>query len=136
MKTVTNMGNNSTGQPYFDVVVNGAITTVAGVTMTASWTRVRTWTAGYTTLGDRTDDVYSISGSGTLTRPAGVVNVSIAPTAPLIVARNCHNIEAGTVIYTLPSGLTRTLNYGNTPVCDNLATLTLPSGVTISITLP
>ncbi len=133
-KTVTNMGHNSSGQPYFNITVAGSVIRSTGVTITAAWTRVRTWTAGYTTLGDLSDDTYSITGSGTITRPAGTVTVTIS--APLIVALGCHWIEAGSVVYTLPSGLTRTLNYGTTPACDDNATVTLPSGATIAITLP
>ena len=135
-KTVTNMGHNSSGQPYFNVTIVGSVIRSTGATITTNWTRVRTWTAGYTTLGDRSDDVYSISGTGTLTRTGGTVTVTIPTATPLVVALNCHWIEAGTVNYALPSGLTRSLNYGNTPVCDNIATVTLPSGTVITITLP
>lgn len=133
-KTVTNMGHNGAGHPYFNITVSGSIIRSSGATISASWTRVREWTNGYTTLGDWSDDTYSITGSGTITRAGGTVNVSI--TSPLIVALSCHWIEAGSVTYTLPSGLTRVLNYGATATCDNNATVTLPSGTTIAITLP
>ena len=136
-KTVTNMGTNSAGQPYFNITVAGAVTFASGGTVSTNWTRTRTWIAGYTTLGVVSDDVYQITGSGTITRASGaVVNVSIPTATPLVAAVGCRWIEAGTVIYTLPSGLTRTLNYGTTPVCDDSATLTLPSGVVHTITLP
>ncbi|NCX95301.1 MAG: hypothetical protein EBX41_02625 [Chitinophagia bacterium] len=135
-KTVTNLGNNSLGQPTFSVSVNGAVILASGAgTLTSVWTRTRTWTAGYTTPTDWTDDVYSITGSGSITRPSGaVVNVNI--TTPLIVAASCRWIEAGTIAYTLSSGATRTINYGTTPACDNTAILTLPSGTTYTITMP
>jgi len=135
-KTVTNMGHNSAGQPYFNVTVNGTITKTDGTTIVTNWTRVRTWTAGYGTPLVWSDDVYKITGSGTITRPAGVVNVSIATATPLEIHGDCKWIEAGSITYTLPTGVTRTLNYGATPVCDADATVTLPSGVTKSITLP
>lgn len=135
-KTVTNMGRNSAGQPYFNIAVTGTITKAAGGVITTNWTRVRTWTTGYSTLGDRTDDVYEITGSGTLTRATGaVINISIPTTTPLVIALSCRWIQAGTVVYTLTSGATRTLNYGTTPACDNTAILTLPSGRTFTITL-
>lgn len=133
-KTVTNMGKNSSGQIYFNINVSGTITKPDGTTIGASWTRVRTWTAGSATILNWSDDVYMITGSGTITRAAGTVNVAI--TTPLEVHLNCRWIEAGTVTYTLPGGATRVLNYGATPVCDNDAILTLPSGVTKAITLP
>ncbi len=135
-KTVTNMGRNSAGQPYFNITVNGTITKASGDVITASWTRVRTWVDGYATPLIWKDDVYHITGSGTITRPKGKVNVEIPAATPLVVSLDCKWIEAGAVIYTLPDGKTRTLNYGATPVCDNSATITLPTGAVKTITLP
>jgi len=136
-KTVTNLGHNSAGQPIFNVVIAGTITKASGGVITANWTRLRTWTAGYLTPTDHTDDAYSISGTGTIVRATGAtVAVSIPTTAPLQVAYGCRWIEAGTINYTLPSGLTRSINFGNTPVCNNTATITLPSGATYNITMP
>ena len=136
-KTVTNMGHNSLGQPYFNVTVAGTITKSTGGTVLTAWSRVRTWTAGYNTPTDFTDDVYAITGTGTITRANGtVVTVSISNAAPLIIASGCRWIEAGTLTYTLPSSLTRSINYGSTANCDADAVLTLPSGATYNITLP
>jgi hypothetical protein len=137
-KTVTNMGHNTSGQPYFNVTVSGTVTRTSGVVITCAYNRVRTWTAGYTTLTDRSDDVYSITGGGTITRTAAsgaAVDATIAITSPLIVAASCEWIEAGTITYTWGSH-TRTLNYGTTAVCDDNATLTTAAGTTVSITLP
>ncbi len=133
-KTVTNMGTNSAGQQYFNVSVNGTITKPDGTVISVSYNRVRTWIAGSSTLLNWADDVYEVTGGGTITRPSGVIDVNIS--SPLVVALNCRHIEAGTIVYTLPSGLTRSLNYGNTAICDDEAILTLPSGATYTITLP
>jgi len=136
-KTVTNMGHNSLGQPFYDVAINGALTLSGGGTISAVWQRIRTWTAGYATPTDFTDDVYSVSGSGTMIRANGdTVLVNISTAAPLVMAYGCKWIEAGTITYTLPGGLNRSLDYGNTAICDNQAVLTLPSGVSYNITLP
>lgn len=135
-KTVTNMGHNTSGQTYYNIVVAGTITKADGTVITTAWNRVRTWVAGATTPLDWTDDVYRITGAGTITRPAGVVSVSIPAATPLEVHLDCKWIESGSIIYTLPSGLTRTLNYGDTPACDNQAKLVLPSGIVKTITLP
>lgn len=139
-KTVQNMGHNSLGYPYFNVTVNGTITKATGGTVTANWSRVRTWLTGYATPTTWSDDSYSISGSGTLTRTtaAGVtttVNVSISTATPLIVAWGCRYIEAGTITYTLSSGAVRSIDFGATPVCNATATLTWAGG-SIVITLP
>ena len=135
-KTVTNMGHNTSGQTYYNIVVAGTITKTDGTVISTAWNRVRTWVAGAATPLDWTDDIYRITGAGTITRPAGVVSVSIPATTPLEVHLDCKWIESGSIIYTLPSGLTRTLNYGDTPACDNQAKLVLPSGIVKTITLP
>jgi hypothetical protein len=137
LKTVTNMGSNASGQPWYDVAIHGAVTLSGGGTIHADWKRVRTWMAGYSTPSDFTDDVYSISGSGSMTRANGaIVAINISSATPLIVAPACKWIEAGTITFTLAGGATRSLNYGATPVCDNKAELTLPGGKVISITKP
>lgn len=128
-KTVTNMGHNSLGQVYFNVVDNCTIIKANGESHSVSWNRVRTWI----TVGS--PNVYSITGSGTLVRPNGrTVTVNI--TSPLIVSSDCRWIEAGTVVHTMPNGLSRTVNYGSTAVCDDVAEITLPNGTTMNVTLP
>jgi hypothetical protein len=128
-KTVTNMGHNSAGQVYFDVVENCTITKTNGEAHTVSWNRVRTW------ITEGSPNVYSITGSGTLVRPNGRT-VEATITVPLIVASDCRWIEAGTIVHTLPNGLSRTVNYGSTAVCDDMAVITLPNGTTKNVTLP
>lgn len=132
-KTVTNMGNNASGQPYYKIHVQGSVTLKGGGSISASWDRIRTWTAGYNTT-DISDDVYEITGSGTLTRANGmVVNINI--TSPLVVALNCHWIEAGTITCSF-GNKSRVLNYGDAANCDDIATVTLANGTTKDITLP
>ena len=128
-KTLTNKGHNSLGQIYFTVLVNCTIIKANGQTHTANWNRVRTW------ITQGNPNVYQITGSGTLVRPNGKT-VGVDITTPLVVSSDCRWIEAGTVVHTMPNGLTRTVNYGNTPVCDDQATVTLPNGTTQNITLP
>ncbi len=129
------MGTNSLGQPFFNIHVTGSVTRKGGGTISTEWNRVRTWTAGYNTLSDISDDVYEITGSGTLTRPNGtMININI--TKALVVALNCHWIEAGSVSFSLSSGQTKILNYGDTPACDGKATVTLANGTFREIELP
>lgn len=134
-KTVTNMGPNTSGQVWYNVTVNDSI--VLGTDSIISWTgtRTRTWQAGYSTP-DRTDDVYLIGGTTTLTRANGHVFVhTISSTDPLKIALACTWIEAGTVTIssTTFTGGDRVLNYtyapsGMTPGgCDNKAQLTIGS---------
>ncbi len=132
-KRVTNMGNNSFGQPYFNIHIEGSVTHDGGGTVSTVWDRVRTQTEGAATT-DISDDVYHITGSGTLTRANGtLVNINIA--TPLVVAESCRWIEAGTVTFSI-GNKTRSLNYGDTPVCDDNAVLTIANGNTRNVVLP
>jgi hypothetical protein len=128
-KTVTYNGLNASGQKYYSIVVNCSITNTNGEVHTANWTRTRTW------ITEGTPNVYQITGSGTLVRPNGRT-VGVTITSPLVIASDCRWIEAGSVTHSLPSGLSRTVNYGNSAVCDDVATVTLPNGTTRQVTLP
>lgn len=131
-KTVTNMGHNSSGQPYYNINVNGGIV-LANNSGTISWTssRTRTWVAGYNTTQWQ-DDVYNITGNASVTRANGNT-CSMNITSPLVIALDCHWIEQGTVQITPQSGNVRTLDYGG-GACDALATYTV-NGHTYNITL-
>ena len=135
-KTVTNMGHNPAGHIYFTISVNGAVI-LANSQDTLSWasTRMRTWIAGENTAM-RLDDVYEVSGSGTVTRPNNR-SFGVNITSPLKIALNCHWIEQGVVEMTPISPaqtLARTLDYGNGN-CDNQATLSVGNN-TYNIALP
>jgi hypothetical protein len=136
-KTVTNMGRNISGQYWYTVSVNDSI--ILGTDSVISWTgsRTRTWYAGYSTP-DRSDDVYLIGGTTTLTRANGhVFTYAISSTDPLKVALSCRWIEAGTVTIsssTFTSG-PRTLDYSyGGGGCDDMAQLTIGTH-TYNITL-
>jgi len=138
-KAVTNKGTNSSGQVWYDVVLDDSITSPSGDS-TISWTahRTRTWLSGYTTE-TRTDDSYAIADAvgspGTvLTRANGhVFTVSINSGSPIVVAYDCDFIESGIVVISSSTftGGDRTVNYGyslTTPgSCDDLAQLTIGS---------
>lgn len=128
-KTVTNEGMNSSGQYWYSVTVNDSI--VLGTDSIISWTgsRTRTWLEGYSTP-TRSDDVYLIGGTTTVTRANGHVFVhSISATDPLKVALSCSYIEDGTVTITSSSTsftTARVLDYGyGGGGCDNQAQLTI-----------
>lgn len=122
-KQITNMGHNSNGHLYYNISVNGAIILDSNKgTITQVSTRTRTWVNGENTQA-RIDDVYEITGSGTLTRPN---NTTVAEniSSPLVVALNCKWIKQGVMQLTPQGKATRTLNYGNGN-CDNQAVLTV-----------
>ena len=132
VKTVTNMGHDSNGHTYFNVQVDGTVTSADN-----SWTaehhatRVRTWMAGEDTP-DRMDDVYYITGGGHGTNRHGLA-YTLSITSPLHKAVNCAWIEQGAVEI-LPQGKpVRIIDWGNGS-CDGILTVTV-NGHTFTITI-
>ncbi|MBL0034922.1 MAG: hypothetical protein IPP26_03965 [Flavobacteriales bacterium] len=131
-KTVTNMGLDNDGHPYFSVNVNGTLTAGDG-----SWTathqaqRTRTWTEGSGTA-NLLDDVYLITGSGTGVNRNGVAYTTTI-TQALRVALGCPWITAGTVEITPQDRPTRTINYGSGS-CDGTFSVTV-NGSTFTVTI-
>lgn len=122
-KQITNMGHNSNGHLYYNISVNGAIILDSNKgTITQVSTRTRTWVNGENTL-PRIDDVYEITGSGTLTRPNNTT-VAVNITTVLVAAVNCKWIKQGVMQLTPQGKSTRSLNYGNGN-CDNQAVVTV-----------
>ncbi len=132
-KSVTNMGTNSSGQVYYNVVVNDSMNIGRDSVITWTGTRTRTWMAGYSTA-DRSDDEYQIAGTTTLTRANGHV-FTFDITTPLQVANSCPYIEAGAVDIssTTFAASPHILDYGSGN-CDNEAQLTIGTH-TYNITL-
>jgi hypothetical protein len=122
-KTVENMGTNASGQPYFNVQINGVATLTSGETMTYTSTRVRTWTDGFTTLFNRFDDEYDITGTA-----EGVFSTGGGYTANITSAVNikvgCGFPVSGTVEITPQSNPVRVLDYGS-GTCDATFTVTV-----------
>jgi hypothetical protein len=131
-KTVTNNGMDASGNPSYSISINGSIVLANG-NGTISWTttRTRTWLSGYGTPAWN-DDVYQLTGSGTVTRANGKT-FDINITTPLHIALDCRWIESGVVQVTPQGSNARTLDYGN-GVCDAQADYTV-NGKTYSITL-
>jgi hypothetical protein len=134
-RTVTNMGNNAVGQPYFTIVENGSVIRANGAgTVTWSSNRTRTWTAGFATP-IRQDDVYEITGSSSGTSANGNV-CSATILSPLVrkMSLECRrHFVAGELKLTIEGRPDRTINFGNGD-CDDIATVTV-NGETHTITL-
>jgi hypothetical protein len=97
------------GQWYYRVTVNDSVTITPDQYVVWKGTLVRKVIAGSIT-GDRTDDVFSVSGDATLTMP-NAHQYSFAIATPLQVATSYKFVEAGVVNIGGPSGV-RVLNYG------------------------
>ncbi|MBN2747605.1 MAG: hypothetical protein JXR34_12835 [Bacteroidales bacterium] len=120
-KTITNMGLNTAGNPYFQISVTGAIEKPNNGG-TISWTasRIREWVAGFGTL-PLTDDVYLITGSGSGTSATGTA-YTITITKALRKEIGCKNIVSGTFDLSISGKAKRTVDYGD-GTCDNVVTV-------------
>lgn len=131
-KTVTNMGLNGTGQPYFNVQIDGTATKTDGEVVTYTSTRVRTWVQGFTTPTDRFDDQYSISGNATGSFSNGG-GYTAQITNPLLVKVGCPFPISGTLEMTPINKPVRTIDYGQ-GTCDYSFTVTV-NGVTYNFSI-
>ena len=131
-KTVTNMGLNSLFQPFYNVVVDGAIYLATGEVIDYTSNRVRTFVAGYDTPLNFWDDEYDI----TLTTVATMINgdnYTAQTITPLRVKIGCAYITKGK-LEIIPEGKpTRTIDYGN-GTCDGSFTIEV-NGNTYTIVL-
>ena len=115
------------GNWYYKVKVNNALNLNANTTTNSQNVQITTWQGfltrkwvqGYAT-SDRSQEIFSISGSATLTRAdTHVFNFDIA--VPLQFALNCNYCESG-VVNVIGAVGSRVLNYGS-GVCDPYAQL-------------
>jgi hypothetical protein len=132
-RNVTNTGADQNGKTTFTVTDEGKVTLTDGLIFTYISQRIRTWTEGESTF-NIWDDVYSISGSGSVANSKGN-GFTATIQEPLTVALNCSNITKG-IIRIMPLNnefKERVINYGDGN-CDDLASVTV-NGVTKIIKL-
>lgn len=131
-KQVTNMGHNSSGHLYFNIMVNGqVIKAITQDTILWNQNRVRTYLQGDSTQ-TKLDDIYSITGSGSGQKANGTT-YTMTITSPLIKDMSCDWIKQGSVEIQPNGGALRLLDFGN-GTCDDQATITV-NGVSHPITL-
>ena len=128
---VTRIDTTVVGDWYYKETINDTLVTAPNQFITWKGALVRKWLSGFNT-GDRSDDVYSISGDSKLTRANGHF-FDFAIQTPLQVALNCDYIESGVVTVTGYNGV-RTLNYATSSGatmggCDNDALLYIGAAV-------
>ncbi len=126
-----------TGNWYYKVIVadsmNVSLDPLNSKYVTWTGSLVRKWVQGYLTTSDRGDDIFSISGNATLTRPNGH-QFSCDIATPLQFAMGCDFAESGVVDVTGYNPPMRVLNYGS-GTCDNTALLNINTNVyTLTLT--
>jgi hypothetical protein len=113
-------------------VVGGSLTAPSGAVRTFTKNINITQTAGVSTPCDRTDDIYLLDGTRTVTGFNGKTRTFTTQT-PLQKKASCANIDMG--ILNITAGTkTATLDFG-TGNCDNQAVLTIPGKSPKTITL-
>ena len=130
-KTIENMGLNASGQPYFNVQINGVATLTSGETVSYTSARVRTWTAGFNTLLNRFDDEYDITGEATGSFSSGGGYTALCFNNPVHIKVGCGFPVRGTIQITPVSRPVRVVDYGN-GLCDVTFTVTV-NGQTYTI---
>jgi len=124
--TITNTGKNKSGNLVYTVnITNGKLTSSAG-SITWNTTRSIEWIEGSATLEDPSDDVFLVSGTTTGTTAKGVsYTAAIDTNTPLQIASACKWVESGTLTLTPKDKDPRVINFGDTPACDDKATVTI-----------
>lgn len=134
-KTVTNNGQNSSGQTSFNINIDNAkITYPNGDVITYESDRVRTWVIGENTQGllGIWDDEYDITGSASGVNREGR-NFTVNITSALRAAVACHYIKQGTMDIQPEDLYLRTVDFGD-GTCDAQATVTI-NGNTYNFTM-
>jgi hypothetical protein len=129
-KTVQNMGLNASGQPFFNVQIDGTATLESGEVVDYTSTRVRTWTNGFNTLLNRFDDEYDITGTSEASFSSGE-GYTGNTTSPIHIKVGCGFPVSGTLDITPTGKPVRQINYGD-GTCDYSFTVTV-SGYTFTI---
>jgi len=130
-RSVTRVLSNDVGNPQSTAEVDMQVTWPNGATYTRQGTRTREWIEGVNT-GTWTDNVFSITGSGTTTGVLGNTHSATITTA-LRREATCAFIVSG-VVELSRNDNTGILAYGDGS-CDGGATWTGPNGQTIDIFL-
>ena len=125
--------NNSSlsGIAFTTKITDGQITFPDASTYTYSGNKTVTQTAGASTLIDPTDDVYSITGSGTFGSNGNTLVNTIS--TPLSKAYTCKWVQSGIVSWTCNSNIKGTFDFGN-GTCDANAVIKVGS-ITLNVTL-
>jgi hypothetical protein len=133
-KTVTNGGQNSAGNTYFNIDVVGHIISPQGATLDWTSTRVREWVSGEGTVW-WIDDIYHITGSAS-GNSFGGEDFTAQITEPLVVDLACVSasplnpkpvyLKEGVLEFTPDGKYTRVIDYGyENGECDNKAKVTI-----------
>ena len=127
--TMKNLGQNSSGNWVIEKKYEETIIKTGDTTLKVS-DETFEWKSGFLTA-DKSDDIFLISGSGSITLN-DTATYSRTITKPLLFDASCAYIESGTVELNR-NGSIVTIDYGD-GICDSYATVT-SNGITDTISL-
>ncbi|MFM9986680.1 MAG: hypothetical protein ACKVOK_15685 [Flavobacteriales bacterium] len=130
IRTTTNTGLNEFSQPTFSRNIEMSIERPQG-TFERTCNGNVAWVSGFDTP-ECGDNVFTETGSGTLTRPNGVV-MTHTITEALLIDRNCGYVIDGIIEISGPNG-EGNIDFGD-GTCDDQAIVTRPNGDVETITL-
>ena len=130
IRITTNTGLNELSQPTFTRNIDLSITRPQG-TLERECTGNVVWISGFETP-ECNDNIFTETGSGTVTRPNGVV-ITRTITEALLIDRGCGYIIDGKIEISGPNG-EGSIDFGD-GTCDDQAIVTRPNGDVETITL-
>lgn len=135
-RTITNIGENTSGNIEFSIQSQRVVTFPDGVTTRSTTAdKKREWVAGRNTPKDFSDDVYKVTGTATHTSKRGIL-YDVTTITPLTRVVACHQFVSGEVKIVRNGRVDRfgVINFGNGD-CDDVATVTLDNGRVYNIDL-
>lgn len=123
-RMVEYMGLNSSNNPYWSISASHVITiSSTNGTIEGSSNRIREWSAGSSTLLNRLDDEFTISGTASGTKANGIA-FTAEITSSLVRSIVCQQFTKGILTITPAGKKARVIDYGNGD-CDGTATVTV-----------
>jgi hypothetical protein len=134
-RTVTNQGENNSGNLVFHIISTRTVTFPDGSVSISTSDRNREWIEGASTPKIFEDDVYRVTGTGTHTSRRGIL-YDASTITPLIRKVACHEFVSGEVKIIRHGQTDRfgIIDFG-TGDCDDSATVTLDNGRSYTIDL-
>ncbi len=133
-KIITNLGRNSQNHLIYSVeVTNGKVIDPNGTTFrTWNSSRIHKWISGDITINPW-DDEYEVTGTANGTTRTNKP-YSITINTPLNIHTGCKWILSGELTLLVQGNPPVVVNYGTTPLCDNIAIVTI-NGVNYQINM-
>jgi hypothetical protein len=121
--TITNNSSETNGISYITTVTNGIITYPDASNYHYTHNKTYTMTGGSNTPADISDDVYTLTGTSSLSDGAGnSLLLTATADSPLVLAVSCRNISKGVLSFVYNQNIKGSIDFGD-GTCDKSAIL-------------